>query len=384
MKIVIAIDSLKGSLSSIEAANAIKKGIENSKLDAHIEIKPLADGGEGTVDALVDGMNGKRKVVEVCGPATKSVEATYGILDDNKTAIMEMAQAAGITQVSGEEKNPLTTTTYGVGQMIKAAIDEGCRNFIMGIGGSATNDAGVGMLQALGFKFYDENDNLVNLGGKVLNQIKRIDDSEKLKELDECNFKIACDVNNPLFGLNGAAHIYGPQKGATPEIVDELDKGLRNFAEIVKKDLNKDLANTPGAGAAGGLGYGFLTFLNSKLESGIKIILDEIKLEESVKDADIVVTGEGRLDNQTAMGKAPIGVAKLAKKYGAKVIAIAGCTTDDAITCNEEGIDAFFAIVNTAITLKEAMDHKNAENNMINTSTQIFNLVKILSKNETL
>ena len=265
MKIVIAIDSLKGSLSSIEAANAIKKGIENSKLDAHIEIKPLADGGEGTVDALVDGMNGKRKVVEVCGPATKSVEAIYGILDDNKTAIMEMAQAAGITQVSGEEKNPLTTTTYGVGQMIKAAIDEGCRNFIMGIGGSATNDAGVGMLQALGFKFYDENDNLVNLGGKVLNQIKRIDDSEKLKELDECNFKIACDVNNPLFGLNGAAHIYGPQKGATPEIVDELDKGLRNFAEIVKRDLNKDLANTPGAGAAGGLGYGFLTFLNSKL-----------------------------------------------------------------------------------------------------------------------
>lgn len=265
MKIVIAIDSLKGSLSSIEAANAIKKGIENSKLDAHIEIKPLADGGEGTVDALVDGMNGKRKVVEVCGPATKSVEATYGILDDNKTAIMEMAQAAGITQVSGEEKNPLITTTYGVGQMIKAAIDEGCRNFIMGIGGSATNDAGVGMLQALGFKFYDENNNLVNLGGKVLNQIKRIDDSEKLKELDECNFKIACDVNNPLFGLNGAAHIYGPQKGATPEIVDELDKGLRNFAEIVKRDLNKDLANTPGAGAAGGLGYGFLTFLNSKL-----------------------------------------------------------------------------------------------------------------------
>lgn len=311
MKIVIAIDSLKGSLSSIEAANAIKKGIENSKLDAHIEIKPLADGGEGTVDALVDGMNGKRKVVEVCGPATKSVEATYGILDDNKTAIMEMAQAAGITQVSGEEKNPLITTTYGVGQMIKAAIDEGCRNFIMGIGGSATNDAGVGMLQALGFKFYDENNNLVNLGGKVLNQIRRIDDSEKLKELDECNFKIACDVNNPLFGLNGAAHIYGPQKGATPEIVDELDKGLRNFAEIVKRDLNKDLANTPGAGAAGGLGYGFLTFLNSKLESGIKIILDEIKLEESVKDDDIVVTGEVRLDNQTAMGKAPIGVAKL-------------------------------------------------------------------------
>lgn len=310
MKIVIAIDSLKGSLSSIEAANAIKKGIENSKLDADVEIKPLADGGEGTIDALVEGMNGKRKIVKVCGPAGKQVEATYGLLDDSKTAIMEMAQAAGITQVSENEKNPLMTTTYGVGEMIKAAINEGCRNFIIGIGGSATNDAGVGMLQSLGFKFYDKNDNLVNLGGQVLNQIKRIDDSEKIKELEECNFKIACDVNNPLFGLNGAAYIYGPQKGATPKIVEELDNGLRNFAEVVKKDLKKDLANTPGAGAAGGLGYGFITFLNSKLESGVQIILNETKLEESIKDADIVVTGEGRLDNQTAMGKAPIGVVK--------------------------------------------------------------------------
>lgn len=380
MKIVIAIDSLKGSLSSIEAANAIKKGVENAKLNAEVIIKPLADGGEGTVDALVDGMNGRRKVVEVCGPATKKVQATYGILDDSNTAIMEMAQAAGITQVDGDEKNPLITTTYGVGEMIKEAVKEGCRHFIMGIGGSATNDAGVGMLQALGFKFYDENDNLVGLGGQVLSKIKRIDDSEKLKELDECNFKIACDVNNPLFGLNGAAHIYGPQKGATPEIVEELDKGLRNFAEVVKKDLGKDLAETSGAGAAGGLGYGFLVFLNSKLESGIKIILDETKLEESIKDADIVVTGEGRLDNQTAMGKAPIGVAKLAKKYGAKVIAISGCVTDDAVECNKEGIDAFFAIVNKATTLEEAMDHNNAEKNMINTSTQIFNLVRVLSK----
>lgn len=379
MKIVIAIDSLKGSLSSIEAANAIKKGIENSKLDADVEIKPLADGGEGTIDALVEGMNGKRKIVKVCGPAGKQVEATYGLLDDSKTAIMEMAQAAGITQVSENEKNPLMTTTYGVGEMIKAAINEGCRNFIIGIGGSATNDAGVGMLQSLGFKFYDKNDNLVNLGGRVLNQIKRIDDSEKIKELEECNFKIACDVNNPLFGLNGAAYIYGPQKGATPKIVEELDNGLRNFAEVVKKDLKKDLANTPGAGAAGGLGYGFITFLNSKLESGVQIILNETKLEESIKDADIVVTGEGRLDNQTAMGKAPIGVAKLAKKYGAKVIAIAGCTTDDAIACNEEGIDAFFSIVNKPTSLEQAMDPKNAENNMINTSTQIFNLIKVLS-----
>ncbi len=379
MKIVIAIDSLKGSLSSIEAANAIKKGIKNSKLEAEIEIKPLADGGEGTVDALVDGMNGKRKVVEVCGPAQQKVNATYGILEDSNTAIIEMAQAAGITLVSGENKNPLITTTYGVGEIIKEAINEGCRNFIIGIGGSATNDAGVGMLQALGFKFYDENNKLVGLGGQVLNQIKKIDVSEKLKQLDECTFKIACDVNNPLYGLNGAAHIYGPQKGATPSIVEELDKGLMNFSEVVKKDLGKDLDEVPGAGAAGGMGFGFLAFLNSKLESGIKIILDEIKLEDAVKDADIVVTGEGRLDNQTAMGKAPIGVAKLAKKYGARVIAISGCTTDDAVKCNEEGIDAFFAIVNRAMSLEEAIEKNTAENNMIQTATQIFNLVKVLS-----
>ncbi len=378
MKIVIAIDSLKGSLSSIQAAHAIKKGISNANLDAEVIIKPLADGGEGTVDALVDGMNGQRRVVSVCGPAIEKVDATYGVLSDNKTAIMEMAQAAGITYVEDSQKNPLTTTTYGVGEMIKLAINEGCRHFIMGIGGSATNDAGVGMLQALGFKFYDENDNLVKLGGQVLNQITRIDCSGKIKELDECTFKIACDVNNPLFGLNGAAHVYGPQKGATPEIIEQLDKGLINFSNVVKNDLNKDLCDIPGVGAAGGLGYGFLAFLNAKLESGIKIILDEINIEESIKDADIVVTGEGRLDNQTAMGKAPIGVAKLAKKYGVTVIAIAGCVADEAAVCNEEGIDAFFSILNEATTIENAMDTKVAENNLINTSTQIFNLVKSL------
>ncbi|WP_122639011.1 MULTISPECIES: glycerate kinase family protein [unclassified Romboutsia] len=379
MKIVIAIDSLKGSLSSMEAANAIKKGIENAKLQADVEIKPLADGGEGTVDALVEGMNGKRRTVQVCGPVKQKINATYGVLEQSNTAIMEMAQAAGITLVSGEDKNPLITTTYGVGEMIKEAINEGCRNFVIGIGGSATNDGGVGMLQALGFKFYDENNELVGLGGQVLNQIRKIDVSEKLEKLDECTFKIACDVNNPLYGLNGAAHIYSPQKGATPSIVEELDKGLMNFAQVVKRDLGKDLADVPGVGAAGGLGFGFLAFLNAKLESGIKIILDETKLEDAVKDADIVVTGEGRLDNQTAMGKAPIGVAKLAKKYGAKVIAISGCITDDAVKCNEEGIDAFFAIVNKAMSLEEAVDKSTAEKNMIQTATQIFNLVRVLS-----
>ncbi|GKZ12042.1 glycerate kinase [Paraclostridium bifermentans] len=376
MKIVISIDSLKGSLTSIEAANAIKKGILSVDNKSDVVIMPLADGGEGTVEALVQGMNGEEKVISVTGPINEKVNATYGILKETNTAIIEMAQASGLPLVPAELRNPLNTTTYGVGEIIKEAIEKGCRNFIVGIGGSATNDCGVGMLQALGFEFYDENDNLVELGGKVLNQIKRIKTDNKLKELDDCNFKIACDVNNPLYGENGAAYIYGPQKGATKEIVKELDKGLKNFAEVVKKDLGKDIAHIEGAGAAGGLGFGFLGFLNSKLESGIKIILDEIKLEEVVKDADIVITGEGRLDNQTAMGKAPIGVAKLAKKHGAKVIAIAGCTTPDAVKCNEEGIDAYFSIVNKAMTIDEAMKKENATQNMIETTIQIFNLIK--------
>ncbi|MBN8048184.1 glycerate kinase [Paraclostridium bifermentans] len=376
MKIVISIDSLKGSLTSIEAANAIKKGILSVDNKSDVVIMPLADGGEGTVEALVQGMNGEEKVISVTGPINEKVNATYGILKETNTAIIEMAQASGLPLVPSELRNPLNTTTYGVGEIIKEAIEKGCRNFIVGIGGSATNDCGVGMLQALGFEFYDENDNLVGLGGKVLKQIKRIKTDNKLKELDECNFKIACDVNNPLYGENGAAYIYGPQKGATKEIVKELDKGLKNFAEVVKKDLGKDIAHIEGAGAAGGLGFGFLGFLNSKLESGIKIILDEIKLEEVVKDADIVITGEGRLDNQTAMGKAPIGVAKLAKKHGAKVIAIAGCTTTDAVKCNEEGIDAYFSIVNKAMTIDEAMKKENATQNMIETTIQIFNLIK--------
>ena len=376
MKIVISIDSLKGSLTSIEAANAIKKGILSVDNKSDVVIMPLADGGEGTVEALVQGMNGEEKVISVTGPINEKVNATYGILKETNTAIIEMAQASGLPLVPAELRNPLNTTTYGVGEIIKEAIEKGCRNFIVGIGGSATNDCGVGMLQALGFEFYDENDNLVELGGKVLNQIKRIKTDNKLKELDQCNFKIACDVNNPLYGENGAAYIYGPQKGATEEIVKELDKGLKNFAEVVKKDLGKDIAHIEGAGAAGGLGFGFLGFLNSKLESGIKIILDEIKLEEVVKDADIVITGEGRLDNQTAMGKAPIGVAKLAKKHGAKVIAIAGCTTPDAVKCNEEGIDAYFSIVNKAMTIDEAMKKENATQNMIETTIQIFNLIK--------
>ncbi|MEG2288754.1 MAG: glycerate kinase [Clostridium sp.] len=378
MKIVISIDSLKGSLTSMEAANAIKIGILKVDDCSDIKIMPLADGGEGTVDALVEGMNGEAQIISVAGPMNEKVNAKYGILKDTNTAIIEMAQSSGFALVPVGGGNPLLTTTYGVGEMIREAINKGCRDFIVGIGGSATNDAGVGMLQALGYEFYDEDNNLVGLGGQVLNKIKSIKSDNRLKELDQCNFKIACDVTNPLYGKNGAAYIYGPQKGATVDMVVELDNGLRNFAEVVTKYLGRDLSQVEGVGAAGGLGFAFLTFLNSKLESGIKIILEEIKLEEAIKDADIVITGEGRLDNQTAMGKAPIGVAKLAKKYNAKVIAIAGCTTDDAVVCNNEGIDAYFSIVNSAMTLEEAINKENATKNMILTTTQIFRLIKAM------
>ncbi|CCL15525.1 glycerate kinase [Clostridioides difficile] len=382
MKMLISIDSLKGSLSSIEAGNAIKKGILKVKEDAQVKILPLADGGEGTVDALVQGMNGKKETIEVTGPIAKKVDATYGLLKNTSTAIIEIAQASGLTLVPTELRNPLYTTTYGVGEIIKEAINKGYRNFIVGIGGSATNDAGIGMLQALGFEFYDKNNKLVGLGGKVLNEIRHIKIENRLKELDECKFKIACDVNNPLFGKNGAAYIYGSQKGATSEIIEELDNGLRNFSKVVKNYLSKDVANVEGAGAAGGLGFAFLAFLDSKLESGIKIILEEIKLEEELKDADFVITGEGRLDNQTAMGKAPIGVAKLAKKYGVKVIGLAGATTEDAVKCNEEGIDAYFSIVNRAMTIEEAMDKATASENMTATTTQIFNLITSIQQSK--
>ncbi|WP_346939570.1 glycerate kinase [uncultured Clostridium sp.] len=380
MKIVISIDSLKGSLTSIEAANAIKAGILNVDNNSDIKIMPLADGGEGTVDALVEGMNGEGEIISVTGPVEEKVDAKYGILKDTNTAILEMAQASGFALVPSELRNPLKTTTYGVGEIIKDAIEKGCRNFIVGIGGSATNDAGVGMLQALGYEFYDENNELVGTGGQVLNNIKTIKIDNKLKELDDCTFKIACDVTNPLYGKNGAAYVYGPQKGATPEMVKELDRGLRNFAQVVKKDLGKDIAEVEGVGAAGGLGFAFLGFLNSKLESGIKIILEEIKLEEVIKEADLVITGEGRLDNQTAMGKAPIGVAKLAKKYNVKVIAVAGCTTEDAVKCNEEGIDAYFSIINTAMTIEEAINKETAIKNMTSTVTQIFRLIKTMKQ----
>lgn len=378
MKVTIAIDSLKGSLSSLEAGRAIEEGIKHVYADADVTVRPLADGGEGTVEALTIGMGGELEAITVTGPHGRPVSCRYGIIKETNTAIMEMATAAGITLVSGEERNPLKTTTYGVGEMIVDAIRKGCRRFIVGIGGSATNDGGVGMLQALGYDFLDADGNAIPHCGAGLEKLASISANHVIPELAKCTFKIACDVTNPLCGPMGASAIYGPQKGATPEIVKMMDGWLANYAELAKAVNPKADAEFPGTGAAGGLGFAFSTFTNAVLESGISIVLEETRLEDYVKDADFVITGEGRLDAQTVMGKAPIGVAAIAKKYGKKVLAFSGCVTEDATLCNEHGIDAFFPILRGVVTLDEALDSENARSNMIAAVEQAFRLIRIL------
>lgn len=378
MKIVVAIDSLKGSLSSNNAGNTIKQGILNVMPNANVIIKPLADGGEGTVEALVNGMGGYIEKVKVLDPLGNEIESSYGIIKESNTAIIEMAMASGLTLVPENLRNPLNTTTYGVGQLIKEALSKNIKNFIIGIGGSATNDGGIGMLQALGFKFLDENSKEIDFGAKGIKNLHKIDTSSKLKELENCTFNIACDVNNPLCGENGASAIYGPQKGATPEMVQELDSLLKHYAKLTSDLFGKDNSNISGVGAAGGLGFAFYSYLNANLQSGIKIILEHINLEKEILDSDIVITGEGRLDNQTAMGKAPIGVAKLAKKYNKTVIAFSGCATEDAKICNKEGIDAYFPIIQKADSLENLLKEDVAKANLISTTEQVFNLIKIV------
>ena len=379
MKVTVAIDSLKGCLTSMEAGYAISEGITRVFPDAEVCVRPLADGGEGTVDALVKGMDGVYHKVKVTGPLGEKIEATYGIIEETKTAIMEMSQAAGITLVPEEKRNPLYTTTYGVGEMIIDAIQKGCRRFIVGIGGSATNDGGVGMLQALGYQFANAFGEEIADGARGLKELKTISDENVIPELAECEFRIACDVTNPLCGERGCSAIYGPQKGATKEMIEEMDEWLFEYAALACEKFPKANPAYPGTGAAGGLGFAFLTFTNAVLESGIKIVLEETNLKDYIKDADFIITGEGRLDAQTAMGKAPIGVAKLAKEYDKPVLAFAGVVTKDAGACNENGIDAFFPIIRSVVSKEEAKDAKNATENMIDTVEQVFRVIKMTS-----
>lgn len=376
MKVLIAMDSFKGSLSSIESSTAIAAGIKEVYPHADIEVLPLADGGEGTVEALVNATDGTLVTIPVTGPLNETVKATYGILGDGKTAVIEVAEACGLPLVPYGERNPLKATSYGVGEIISDAIEKGSREFVIGLGGSATNDAGIGMLQALGFCFYDMNGEKVGIDGQSLTDIWSIDLKQVNPMLKECRFRVACDVKNPLYGPEGAAHIFGPQKGATPEMVEQLDKGLKHIAEIVLDTLKTDLNQIEGAGAAGGLGAAFSSFLHADLQSGIELVMEIIEMEKSMQGADFVITGEGKLDGQTSMGKAPLGVAELAQKHNIPVIALAGGITEETAVLNKLGITSYFSILNQPMTLEEAMDSKVAYNNLRATTNQLFRLIQ--------
>lgn len=381
MKVVAAIDSFKGSMTSLEVAAAFEKGVKKVYKDAEFIKIPLADGGEGTVKALIDNLDGKMVNIKVKDPLMRDIDSFYGISGDGKTAVIEMAAASGLPLLSPDERNPLKATTFGTGELIKDALEKGCREFIIGIGGSATNDAGTGMLSALGYIFLDENGNELEPNGENLINIKSFKDDKVMKEVSEAKFLIACDVDNPFYGTNGAAHVYGKQKGATSDIIKILDDGMRNFSNVIEKIKKTDISNISGAGAAGGLGGAFTAFFNSELKPGIDIITEKIELENKINGSDYVITGEGRIDFQSAMGKTPSGVAKLAKKYGIPVIAIGGSVDDEIGNIYDCGITAAFSIIDSPMTLGEAMDTKNAQRLVEKTAEQIFRLIKQNKKN---
>lgn len=353
MKILLAPDSFKGSLSSKDVCNALKEGIKRA-IDAEILDVPIADGGEGTVEAMVVSAGGRIIDVDVTGPLGEKVRAYYGILNDG-TAVIEMAASSGLYLVPDDKRNPLFTTTYGVGEVIKAALDNGCRNFIIGVGGSSTNDGGAGMAQALGVKLLSKDGNSIQYGGGNLDKLVSIDLTTIDKRIYESKFTVASDVDNPLCGERGASYVYGPQKGATPEMVELLDKNLRHYADIVEKAIGKDISEYPGAGAAGGLGFGLMAFLNANLRPGIEIVMEVAKMEEKIKSSDIVITGEGNTDYQTAFGKAPAGIAKLAKKYRKPVIILSGGLGRNYKDLYKIGVTSLFSIVDRPMTLKDAI-----------------------------
>jgi glycerate 2-kinase len=358
MKIVIAPDSYKESLSAMEAADSIEKGFKRIIPDAEYIKVPMADGGEGTVQSLVDATGGDIIPAKVTGPMGEPVEAFFGLLGDKKTAVIEMAAASGLHLVPAEKRNPLVTTTKGTGELIKAALDLGVSHIIIGIGGSATNDGGAGMAQALGARLLDRNGVDIEGGGGALSSLASIDLSELDSRLEAVKIEVACDVDNPLTGEKGASAIFGPQKGADPQMVEMLDRNLAHYAGVIERDLGKKIKDVPGAGAAGGLGGGLLSFLQAELKRGVDIVIAAAGLEQIVADADLVITGEGRIDGQTIFGKTPIGVAKAAKRSGVPVIGLAGSISRDSDIVREHGIDAVFSIVPGAVALEDAF--KNA------------------------
>ncbi|HDY7658936.1 TPA: glycerate kinase [Vibrio vulnificus] len=355
MKIVIAPDSYKESLTAMDVAIAIEKGFKQVLPDAHYVKLPMADGGEGTVQSMVDATGGTIIEHTVIGPLGQNVDGFFGLLGEGKTAVIEMAAASGLHLVSPELRNPLITTTLGTGELIKAALDHGVEHIIVGIGGSATNDGGIGMAQALGIKLLDVHGNALGHGGGELAKLATIDCSQLDPRLAQVRLEVACDVDNPLCGPKGASAVFGPQKGATPEMVTILDKNLAHYAAIIKQQLGVDVRDMAGAGAAGGMGAALLGLLNAELRPGIEIVMDAVRLDEIVADADLVITGEGRIDSQTIHGKTPIGVARTAKKHGLPVIGIAGCLSADCGVVHEHGLDAVFAVVNRSVDLPTAL-----------------------------
>ncbi len=355
MKIVIAPQGFKGNLTALEVAQAIEEGVKRIVPNAETVLKPMADGGEGTVQALVDATGGELITTEVTGPLEERVNAHWGILSDKATAVIEMASASGLPLVPQEKRNPFITTTYGTGELIRTALDRGCRKLIIGVGGSATNDGGAGMAQALGARFLDAENKELPFGGMALARLERIDISGMDSRLADFEVTLASDVNNPLCGPRGASAIYGPQKGATPEMVQQLDSALSHYADVIKRDLDIDVRDVPGAGAAGGLGLGLMVFLKARAVPGIDVVIRATNLVADLKDAEIVFTAEGRIDCQSAMGKVPTGVALAAKEFGATVIALAGEVADDCRVVFEQGIDAVLSIAPGPITLDQSM-----------------------------
>ena len=375
MKFVIAPDSFKESMTAKEAAVAIQAGLQKIFPDAEYELVPMADGGEGTVQSLVDATNGQLITTDVQNPLDETVSAFYGVLGDQQTAVIEMSAASGIQFVTTETKNPLITTTYGTGQLIKDALDRGMRRFIIGLGGSATNDGGAGMAEALGVQFLDENGQQIASGGAALATLHEIDMSNLDPRVAESEFLLASDVTNPLVGETGASAVFGPQKGATPAMVAELDAALTNYAAVIKAQLGVDLANTPGAGAAGGLGAGMLAFTQAKMQSGISLVVEATELVAKAANADVAFVGEGAIDFQTQYGKTPMGAAQAIKQASpnAKVIGLAGYVGDGIDALYDLGIDAVFSIVPGAVDLPTAM--KTGEANLTRTAENIARLL---------
>jgi len=376
LTIVLAPDSFKESMTAKEVCESMEAGIKKINKDITCIHVPMADGGEGTMQSLVDATYGKVYSLNVVGPLGDEIKAEYGILGDGEIGILEMASASGIHLVPKEKRNPLITTSYGTGQLIKACLDKGVKKLLIGIGGSATNDGGAGVVQALGGKLLDKDGNELNFGGGELKKLHKIDLTNFDKRLKDVKIEVACDVNNPLCGEKGASNVFGPQKGATPEMVDLLDDSLNHYASVIKEQIGKDVLNVPGAGAAGGLGAGLMAFLNGELKKGIEMVIEYSKLEEKVKDADMVWTGEGSIDFQTQYGKTPIGVAKIAKKYNKPVIALAGRVGDNIDVLYENGIDSIFGIIRELTDIDQAL--LNGKRNIQRTSEDIVRLINLM------